>query len=77
MADPLLEYSKLSDDRSPVSAIDNTVRSEILCALRLQYVDLVVSIEVAVEVIVLHQTFISGEQQNLPCIVIAHARLMG
>jgi hypothetical protein len=25
--------------------------------------------------ILLHQTFISGEQQNLQCIVIAHSRL--
>jgi hypothetical protein len=33
-----------------VSVFHSTVRSEGRCALRLQYVDLVVSIEVAVEV---------------------------
>jgi hypothetical protein len=34
----------------PVYLIHNTVRSESRCALRLRYVDLVVSIEVAVAV---------------------------
>jgi hypothetical protein len=33
-----------------VNGLRNTVRSKIRCALRLRYVDLVVSIEVAVEV---------------------------
>jgi hypothetical protein len=35
---------------SPLPLIHNTVRSESRCALRLWYVDLVISVEVSVEV---------------------------
>jgi hypothetical protein len=38
--------------------------------------DFVGSIEVAIKVILLYQTFMSGEQHSLQCIVIVHARLM-
>jgi hypothetical protein len=41
---------KYTDKRRAWKNMYSTVHSESLCALRLQYVDLVVSIEVAIEV---------------------------
>jgi hypothetical protein len=37
MADPLLEYSKVTDDRSPESTIDNSTQRSLQCSFHLEW----------------------------------------